>query len=406
MTRKRDGFFFFISLIFTFIFIYGMLYTGTFAYGDENKDIPLRDISVFLDSTGIVVYRGDDISIDMTVDNRGRQDEDIDLRVLSVPKGWKAWVKTFNYRVTGVHVAGEESRSLTFKAEPDGTVPPGKYTFLVRGRTTDKKLTSSSGITITLKTRDEGKASKGIDITTSYPELYGPSGGKFEFSLEVTNKFNKDATFNLAYEAPKNWNVQFKPAYEEKYISSLIMKAGISQSVAVEVKPYPWAEAGRHPVKVKISSPEAEAEAELTVVLTGTYKLEVATVDGLLSLNAYKGKASNLSFYVKNTGSATHNTVNFMSFKPENWKVDFKPERIEGLAPGDLKQVEVTIIPADQALVGDYSVGLRAEGEKDTRNMELRVTVRASAAWAWLGIGIIVFVVAGLVVLFIRLGRR
>ena len=80
MRRKRDGFFFFVSLIFAFMFICELLYTGSFAHGDENKDLPLRNISVFLDSTGIVVYRGDDISIDMTVDNRGRQDENIDLR--------------------------------------------------------------------------------------------------------------------------------------------------------------------------------------------------------------------------------------------------------------------------------------------------------------------------------------
>ncbi|MDY6971895.1 MAG: NEW3 domain-containing protein [Thermodesulfobacteriota bacterium] len=406
MKRKRDGSFFFVSLVFTSMLIIQALCTGPVAHGSEDKNLPLRDISVFLDSTGIVVYQGDDISIDMTVDNRGRQDEDIELRVLSIPKGWKAWVKTFNYQVTGVHVAGDESRSLTFKAEPDATVTPGKYSFLIRGQTKDKKLTSSSRITVTLNTRDEGKESKGIDITTSYPELHGPSGGMFEFSLEVTNESNKDTTFNLGYQAPKNWDVQFKPAYEEKYISSLIMKAGTSQSVAVEVKPYPWAEAGSHPVKVKINSPEAEAEADLTVVLTGSYELEALTVDGLLSLSAYKGKTSNLSFYVKNTGSATHNTVTFMSFKPENWKVDFSPERIEGLAPGDLKQVEVTITPADQALVGDYSVSLSIEGERVTKNIELRVTVKASAAWAWIGIGIIVLVIAGLVFLFIRLGRR
>jgi uncharacterized membrane protein len=66
----------------------------------------------------------------------------------------------------------------------------------------------------------------------------------------------------------------------------------------------------------------------------------------------------------------------------------------------------MTITSADQALVGDYSVSLRVEGEKSTKDMEFRVTVKASTAWGWIGIGIIVLVIAGLVVLFIRLGRR
>jgi uncharacterized membrane protein len=68
--------------------------------------------------------------------------------------------------------------------------------------------------------------------------------------------------------------------------------------------------------------------------------------------------------------------------------------------------VEVKVSPAEQALVGDYAVALSVEGGREPKNLELRVTVGASAAWGWVGIGIIVIVVAGLVFLFIRLGRR
>ena len=74
-----------------------------------------------------------------------------------------------------------------------------------------------------------------------------------------------------------------------------------------------------------------------------------------------------------------------------------------------MKQVEVTITPADQALVGDYSVGLRVESgtpPKADKTIEMRISVTASAAWGWIGIGLIVFVMAGLVFLFSRLGRR
>jgi uncharacterized membrane protein len=303
-------------------------------------------------------------------------------------------------------VESDKSKSLTLKAEPDESVAPGRYTFLVKGQTQDGKLTSSGRVVINVKKKEVEKKSKDVRITTSYPVLEGPTDAKFEFSLEVENKLDKDTIFNLAYEGPKNWEIRFKPAYEEKYFSSLRIKKGQSETMAVEVKPYLLAEPGRYPFKVKVSSPEAKAEAELMVLLSGTHKLEAGTPDGLLSLSALQGKEANLSFYVKNTGSATHNNVRFLSFKPENWKLEFKPEKLDTFAPGELKQVEVTITPADQALVGDYSVGLSVEGEKATKNLELRVTVKASTAWGGLGIGIIVLVVAGLVVLFFRLGRR
>jgi uncharacterized membrane protein len=56
--------------------------------------------------------------------------------------------------------------------------------------------------------------------------------------------------------------------------------------------------------------------------------------------------------------------------------------------------------------VGDYSVAVGVEGEKASKNLEFRVTVKASTVWGWVGIAIIVLVVLGLVVLFVRMGRR
>mgnify|MGYP000641606141 CR=1 FL=1 len=142
------------------------------------------------------------------------------------------------------------------------------------------------------------------------------------------------------------------------------------------------------------------------IILTGTYGIEVGTPDGLLSLDAKQGKPSNVSFYIKNTGSAINNNIKFMSFKPENWKVEFRPEKIDSIEPGGLTQVEMIITPYNDALVGDYSVAVNVEGEKAAKSIEFRATVKASAAWGWVGIGIIVAVIAGLFGLFRWIGRR
>jgi uncharacterized membrane protein len=371
---------------------------------DRKKDLPARGISVAPEYTGIIVAQGEGVTVDLNVINRGRQDESIELTVHSVPEGWSARIKTYSFAVTGVFVPGDQSKTLTLEAEPNESVSPGKYIFSIRGQTRDSKLNSSAELQVTVQEKEH--IPEGLHITTSYPVLQGPSDARFEFSLEVENKTDKDSIFNLSAQCPENWEVQFKPAYEQKFISSLRIKSNQTETMAVDVKPYPLAEPGQYPVKVSVSSPESKAEVELTVSITGTYKLEVATSDGLLSLGALRGKKANLSFYVKNTGTAAQNHVRFLSFKPENWEVKFTPENLKGLAPGDLMQVEVTITPAEQALVGDYSVGLSVEGEKVTKDLELRVTVRASTAWGWVGIGIIAVVIAGLVTLFVRLGRR
>jgi uncharacterized membrane protein len=261
-------------------------------------------------------------------------------------------------------------------------------------------------VVVTKKQEEGKKESKGVKLTTSYPRLRGPSDAKFEFSVEVDSKLDEDAVFDLFAQGPEGWDLNFKPAYESKYISSLRLKANQSQTVAVEVKPSILAQAGEYPINVRVSSGDAKAAAELMVVLTGTYGLEVGTPSGLLSLDARQGRSANMSIYVKNTGSATNSDIQFMTFKPENWKVEFEPEKIVSIEPGDLKQVEVTITPYEEALVGDYSVAVDIQGEKVSKDIEFRVTVKASTAWGWIGIGIIVVVIAGLTGLFRWLGRR
>jgi uncharacterized membrane protein len=176
--------------------------------------------------------------------------------------------------------------------------------------------------------------------------------------------------------------------------------------VAVQVTPLKDAKAGEYPVLVRVSSGDAKSEVPLRVVLTGIYKLDAVTPTGLMSTDAVQGKPTTVSLLVRNTGSAANRNIAFSSFKPENWKVEFKPEKLEALEPGAMKQVDATITPAAQALVGDYSVGLSVDGEKANKTVEMRVTVKAPTAWGWIGVGLIAVVIGGMGGLFTWLGRR
>jgi len=113
-----------------------------------------------------------------------------------------------------------------------------------------------------------------------------------------------------------------------------------------------------------------------------------------------------ITLLVQNKGSAPQREVKFNAFKPENWKVEFKPEKLENIEPGAFKQTEITIIPAQQALVGDYSVSIQAEGEKANQDTEFRITIKAASAWGWIGVGIIAAVIVGLAITFRVFGRR
>jgi uncharacterized membrane protein len=392
---------FFIVLCLTFL-----LPTVIFAQEErEKRDLrPERGIAVYPEYSGVIVSEGESVRMDVTLENKGKTDETIDVKIASVPKGWKATLKGANYPVTGMFVSNGKSRILTLNLEPDKSVGPGTYDFQFDARTADGKFTSTNKLTVTVHKRAPG--ADDIQITTSYPVLRGQTDAKFEFSLDVMNKSESDRTFNLSAVGPDQWEINFKPSYETKQISSIRIKGGQSQTVAVEVSPLKEAQPGEYPIVVRVSAGDKKAEAKLRVVLTGIYKIDAGTPTGILSLEAMQGKPANLSLFVKNTGSAVNRNITFSSFKPENWDVTFKPEKIDALEPGAMKQVEVTIKPASQALVGDYSVGAMVNAEKSDKTVEFRVTVKASTAWGWFAVGIIILVIAGLSGLFIWLGRR
>lgn len=372
---------------------------------DENR--PARSITMATEYPGVEVPVEENVSLDIIFHNKGKRDENVTVRVAEKPEGWTAKVKTYRYTVTGVHVPGGEDKTLTFEAEPGKEIQPGKYNFRIEAQTEDGEIKMDQNVLVIVTgAAEKSDEDRGVKVTTSYPVIRGPSDAAFEFSVEVNSKLDKDAVFDLFANGPKGWDINFKPAYESKYITSLRLKSNQNQSIAVEVKPALMAEAGEYPINVRVSSGDAKGEVKLAVILIGTYNLEVGTPSGLLSLDARQGKPANMSFYVKNTGSAANHNVKFMSFKPENWKVEFTPENIDIIEPGDLKQVEVAITPYEDALVGDYSINVNVEGEKASKIIEFRTTVKASTAWGWIGIGLIVVVIGGLFGIFRWLGRR
>ena len=383
---------------------------GAFALcaAEAGGDLPARHITAALQYPGMTIAPEDSISVDLLIKNRGRSDETVLVEVTEKPKDWDVQIKRFSTIVSGVFVASKEDQTLNLTAKPSDKdlkkLPPGIYRFAVKAKSADGALEQASAVTVNV-TGDQ-KAAQRVTIDTSYPTLRGPSGDKFQFSLDVRNDTDQDAVFNFHATAPPGWESSFKPAYEQKQISSLQIPASQSKTIEMEVTPPYNVQAGEYDFKVEVQSPKAKAEKELKVVLTGTYALKAGTPNGLLSVSTERGQKASVTLLVQNKGSAAQREVKFSALKPENWKVEFKPEKIESLEPGAIKQVEITMTPAEQALIGDYSVSVEVEGEKSNEDVEFRVTIRAASKWGWIGVGIIVLVVVGLTVMFRILGRR
>ena len=380
----------------------------SFLFAQQSEDKPAvrdRGISIFTEFPAVSVVRGEVVKMELIVNNKGQLDENIDIKPVTVPKGWKAVIRGGLYDVTGLYVPAGQTKKLNLTIDSDKSVGPGSYAFGFEAKTKDGAVKASHELTV--KVLDSRAGTDDLQVTTSYPVLKGQPDSKFEFALDVYSKGEAERMVSLSAGMPDNWEVAFQPANELKQISSFRLKGGQNQGITVQITPAKGTASGEYPVTIRVGSGEKKAEVRLTIIITGVYRIDAGPTNGLLSVDGTPGQPTKFSIFVKNTGSAIHQKVIFESvMKPENWTVEFKPEAVENLRPDETRQIEVTIKPNPRALVGDYAVNLSAKGEKSDKTVEMRVIVKASTAWGWFGVGLILFVIAGLSVLFIRLGRR
>jgi len=93
--------------------------------GSEPK--PERLITMAAEYPGIVIPADEDIDMNIIFYNRGRQNENVNVWIDQQPDDWETRIKTYRYTVTGVHVPSDQSKTLTFEAEPVNGVKPGEY---------------------------------------------------------------------------------------------------------------------------------------------------------------------------------------------------------------------------------------------------------------------------------------
>lgn len=251
-----------------------------------------------------------------------------------------------------------------------------------------------------------------LSLETDIPSYSDNSGATFSFDVKVKYNGKDRRTVNLSLTGPQGWISTV--SYLGKQVSAIDMgpadsfgpdtkTVNISMTNVAGSLPDP----GSYQVTLKATAGEFTDDITLTAIVKAKYSMYTAVDSGLLSMQAVAGKNNIFSFKVVNDGSSTLENIKLDSTGPTGWIVKFNPEKIDSLAAGQTQKVDVTINPpADKTIAGDYNLVLKASTGNTSSNMTVRVTVLTPSIWGWVGIGIVVVVIAGIMVLFMRLGRR
>jgi uncharacterized membrane protein len=246
-----------------------------------------------------------------------------------------------------------------------------------------------------------------------YPVMRAFSGETFEFEISLVYQGSEARAFDLDLTVPVDWIGEIRPSYGEFMIESITLEPGKTypDKVRVLIAPLPGGlpEPGEYTATFNAGSGELKDSVELKAVVTEippTYNLYVSTANLRRNMDARAGEDNHITVILQNYGTGTIDNITFTSTKSEGWSVTFTPYKIDALEPGLQQEVDIVIAPPAKTIAGDYNVLLKFLGEKATYTLELRVTVITPTIWGGAGIGIAVAVIAGLVVLFRRLGRR
>jgi uncharacterized membrane protein len=262
--------------------------------------------------------------------------------------------------------------------------------------------------------QQESPPEEKLELVCKYPTFEGKSGDSFAFEVGLKWLGSKPRTFDLVItEVSPKWRATIVAGAPEKTIFGIGLEPEMQWPETIRVIFAPVAgelpEPGEYVTVLEASSDGIKETVELKAVVTALYRFAFYTTTGRLNTEVTGGRDNHLAVEVANTGTAAIDKISFTSSKPSGWTITFNPDRIDSLAPGIAKAVDVVIEPPSKTIAGDYLVTMKAIHEEflvSPRDLELRVTALTPTIWGWVGVIIVLVVIAGLGVIFRRLGRR
>lgn len=347
----------------------------------------------------VVADRGKQLSFPIEVVNTTNSFQEADLAIAEGPKDWQSDLKDRGFSIRRVMLGPNKSQTLEFQAKPPETAKAGEYAFLLQA-------TSVGGVSdLRLQVTLRESVGTGLKLATQFPNIRGQAGS-FTFRFDLTNEAGVDRDVSLSAQAPRGWEVIFKPSFESKQVSTFRVKAGQTQAVDVDITTPQRTEAGEYKVVIGASADTDKVEVPLNIVIVGQIKLSLDTQTGQLNTRATIDQDTKLTLVIRNTGSAPLKSITFSSSRPDGWDVRFEPGRIDDLAVGQEVEVTATIRPSSRALAGDYLLSMTATASGASDSKQIRVTVETPTVWGWIAVAAIIAVLGGLGTMFVRLSRR
>lgn len=377
----------FRSLILMQLFFLGALF-GNMAKASDG-------VTLYTPYTKVSVPPGESLDYSIDVKNGGSGPANVSLYIYGLPRGWNYTLKSGGWNIKQVSVLPGEQKTVMLNVVVPQKVNKGNYTFKVVGQ-------GYSELPITVNVSEQGTFK--TEFTSDQANMEGHSKSTFTFRTKLKNQTGEKQLYSLRANAPRGWNVVFKPDYNQS--TSVEIEPNVTKEVSIEITPPEYIGAGTYKIPVSAVTNLTSADMELEVVVTGSYSMELTTPTGLLSADITAGDEKRIELMIKNTGSAELKDVKLSSSKPVNWEVVFDPQTIDKIEAGKSAQVLATIKADKKAIAGDYVTNLTSSTPEVSSQASFRISVKTPMLWGWIGVLIIFAALGSVYYLFRKYGRR
>ncbi len=352
-------------------------------------------ITLFTPYTRISVPPGESINYSIDVINNSKGVRTMDISVTGVPRSWVYSLTSGNFKIGQISIMPGQKQTLTLKVEVPLKVNKGSYRFSVAAG-------ADESLPLVVVVTEQGTFE--TEFTTKQSNMQGHSTSTFTFTAELKNKTAEKQLYAFRTNAPRGWNVIFKPNYNQA--TSVEIEPNGTVNITIEIKPPVNIQAGTYQIPVVAGTNLTSANLNLEVVITGSFNMELTTPTGLLSTDITAGDSKRLELVVRNTGSSGLTDVEMSFSAPVNWDVTFDPKKIDRIEAGSNAQVFATVKADKKAIAGDYVTNLEAKTPEVAAKASFRISVKTPMLLGWIGIFIIIASLGSVYYLFRKYGRR
>ena len=360
----------------------------------QASDSISNNVVLYSPYTKISVSPGESINYSIDLINNGSEIYNENISLSGLPSSWKYDIKSGSWNIKQLAVLPNEKKNFSLTVNVPQKINRGNYNFLVSA--------GEAKLPLSIIVAQQGTYQS--EFTTDQPNMQGNSKANFTFSTTLKNQTADQQLYALMADAPRGWNVIFKPNY--KQATSAQIEANASQNITIEITPAANTETGTYKIPVRAVTKSTSAELALEVAITGTFQMELTTPQGLLSSDITAGDTKRIDLEIVNSGSSMLKDIQLTSRKPSDWEVSFEPSKVESLKAGAIANVTAILKASSKALPGDYVVTIDAKTPEVNANAQFRIAVKTPLIWGWMGALVIVVTIGGVYFLFRKYGRR